>query len=119
MIPAQELRTGNWILVEGKACRVSRIDESGCGTTTKGFVAYAEAQPVPITDALLLQTGFIKDAYGYRSPLLALNQYESVYYLRIPPGTGFGRAIRYVHQLQNLYYEITGQDYQVAEGHFV
>ena len=118
MIVSNELRIGNWLNVHGRPCQVTYLNNEVFGNKDEQKFAFNEAQPIAITRELLLQTGFEKDLYGFKSRQIALNQYEDVYYLRLPQGTGFGRGIRYVHQLQNLYFEISGQEYILSASHF-
>ena len=113
MIQPNEIRLGNWINVRNKPCQVSQINKAGCECTGEAFAYFEDIQPIVITDHLLQETGFVKDLFGYKSRQLALNQYDDVYYLRLPQGTGFGQGIRFVHQLQNLYLDISGTEYPV------
>ncbi len=113
MIPQSELRLGNWIQVEEKNYRVIYLSENGCGYDHEEFVSFENIVPISITDSILVKAGFTKDDYGYKNGSLALNQYDDVFHLRLPQGTGFGRGIKYVHQLQNLYYNISGEELSV------
>ena len=117
MIQPNEIRPGNWINLNNKPCQVNHINGNGCGCD-ETFALFEDIHPILITDHLLRQTGFVKDLYGYKSRQLALNQYDDVYYLRLPQGTGFGQGIRYVHQLQNLYYDISGKEYLLTLAYF-
>lgn len=113
MIYQNELRLGNWIEVNDKKYQVIYLSENGCGYDHEEFISFDRIQPISITNSLLEKAGFHKDDYGYKNEKVALNQYEEVFHLRLPQGTGFGQGIKYLHQLQNLYFTISGQDLSV------
>ena len=113
MIASNELRLGNWILVDNNKYEVVYISENGCGYDHEEFAIFDKIEPIKLTDSLLAKGGFYKDDFGYKNQHLALNQYEDVFYLRLPQGTGFGRGISYLHQLQNLYFDICGQELDI------
>jgi hypothetical protein len=110
MIAQNELRLGNWIKVKDKNYQVIYLSENGCGYDHEEFTLFDSLEPIFITGNILQKAGFSKDDYGYKNGSLALNQYEDVYHLRLPQGTGYGRGIKYLHQLQNLYFNIAGQE---------
>lgn len=101
------------MLVNTSKYQVIYLSENGCGYDHEEFAGFEKLEPISITSALLEKAGFRKDDYGYSNGKLALNQYENVYHLRLPQGTGFGRGIQHLHQLQNLYFAISGEELSI------
>jgi hypothetical protein len=114
---ANELRLGNYVsrngfLQEDKETfnktdiAVSHNDITACVVDSESF------QPIPLNEEWLFNLGFIKkNGYGFIKKDLFGNLFYSVetkehfmfqyYELRI--------KINYVHQLQNLYFALTGE----------
>lgn len=135
----KELRIGNIVYSkkhDGELYQTSidSIDEKGVnfyvpdsfGFTTDEFI-YGEVSPIPITDEWLIKFGFKKDlsksgsSIGY---ILCINNFELIHELYgtirafILQGDGGDASpgeldlphILYVHQLQNLYFALTGKE---------
>lgn len=70
---AQELRIGNLVCYNGKVVKVKQVTKRKIGYHTKpnetrlNYARLCEIEPIPITDELLLGTGFKKDRNGYFS----------------------------------------------------
>ena len=99
---ANELRTGNLIELQGKFRRLIMIDAMAnvVDVSRVGLLCINEVKPIPLTEEWLLKFGFIWDGdikilKGY------LNDYVD--------GNGEAR-LKYVHQLQNLYFALTGEE---------
>lgn len=107
---ASELRIGNWIM----------SDECGFTTVNGSLIQFLETpkslvtgfvEPIPLTEEWLLKFGFEYDGcewFDFKSVGISLNnkratQQNGEYYnqLRFPD---------YVHQLQNLYFALTGEE---------
>jgi hypothetical protein len=112
---ANELRIGNYVKMPNliKPIKVSIIDTTQNSTKTK-------AQPIPLTEEWLLNFGFellytgkfrkvydfSKDLrFGYQDNYGLANIESSVTFV----GNSF-KHIKYVHQLQNLYFALTGNE---------
>jgi hypothetical protein len=110
---SSELRIGN-ITSMGVVCSIEdnffRVLDSE-GDTFKN--TWADIQPIPLTEEWLLKFGFIKkNGYGFIKKDLAGNIFYSVetkehfmfqyHDLRI--------KIKHVHQLQNIYFALTGEE---------
>lgn len=129
---AQELRIGNYVLDSGG--KVLRIDffehlQSGydCKFGQRMFIDGAEvhplteytnsAKPIPLTEQWLLDFCFEKDEYQ--------DNYEKIGFdIRIYDGEflycaiseyfpAYSISITYVHELQNLYFALTGEELQL------
>jgi hypothetical protein len=108
MIDARELRIGNIVNRFGYATFVTEINEyyiNDCLFTIK------EYHPVYITEEWLIKFGFkkqeiLKKVYEkdvYAKTGFLIHAIDDFFNLR-------GVSIKYVHQLQNLYYALTGQE---------
>lgn len=114
----QELRIWNWIIHEARNYTV-QVDE---GTFTYLRMNPNFYQPIPLTEEWLLKFGFKKDDSGVEP----YHQDYCEWYEREFPVIGtliqssdkqyvFDEnsdtlRIKYVHQLQNLYYALTGEE---------
>lgn len=135
MIKPNELRIGNIIgwrtgfggLIIGQAFEVhadkiaisSAVPEGEEGG--QGFMKIAGIEPVPLTPEWLERCGFL----AHKNGLLVAN---GVFIEHKPPrfvtlfysdGTSYarpmGKHIEYLHQLQNLYFDLTGEELTIKE----
>jgi len=124
---ASELRIGNWVSFQGKAERLYEFDNSltllefdtSTGGTWGAAVPHEGLTPIPLTEEWLLKLGFEKtealnfdNTTAYEIPSwgrVALKdgelQSDQYYFL-----DGLTQPIKYVHQLQNLYHALTGNE---------
>lgn len=128
---AEELRIGNYVkfggveFVTGQIAGVydtAYIDFEGCESLNKGMeISSLESdfdeylQPIPLSEDWLLKFGFVKNDYPYDD------------YVSPPFGLGmniikiskdmefFIFKLSYVHQLQNLYFALTGEELTIKE----
>lgn len=125
---ARELRIGNYIWFNDAPekigiAKVTQILDNGI-LTDQGFAYINEIEPIPLTEEWLLKFGFQK-SIGFFMILskltsieLGLNndtaeiQYYCYFRERSHVGEGdyvlLRKNLKYVHQLQNLYFAITG-----------
>lgn len=113
-IKAEELRIGNWVMNDANYFEFD-VD---C------FNQINSIQPIPLTEEWLLNFGFnyrnehrgegcIMDLKGekYKSASVAIpykSQEGRLIYMTV-----WSAPINYVHQLQNLYYAITGEELKI------
>jgi len=117
MINANELRIGNWVLIESHITTVNHI---------MGDEDYF--LPIPLTPEILEKCGFVKNKVqndcielgGIDFHLELMWGKENYYYpmlTQTPQGceerTVFLNRINSLHQLQNLYFALTGQELEV------
>ncbi len=118
MIAANELRIGN--LVE------TVIDKDSIGyiygyTQVDSLIANFEvdANPIPLTHEILIKCGFDEwstENYRLRKSLTKngwsskFNYYLPYFYLSTYTGSV---TIKYLHQLQNLYFALTGEELNI------
>jgi hypothetical protein len=114
MIKANELRIGNWIkdLTTGEVFQVHR--------ETFVFIEGIEDQyePIPLTPEIFLSCGFIEGAMldnSFISNELPFDLIEGHYYLRNGEIDNFSRPIDFLHQLQNINLDLTGEELEIKE----
>ena len=131
MIAANELRIGNWIKDRGgkewqidnweSPNKVSAKDPefNTCGMLLKGHpcTEYVHfLQPISLTEEWLVRFGFIKSDLSDRFIIHSwfyLEKCKDGYKFR--QIDGFTRVFQHVHQLQNLYFALTGEELTLRE----
>lgn len=135
MISANELRIGSKVLfapqgrrqhtIKPRVCTVKILNQNHCVVSDGGlplslFYNTDDIQPITITPEILLKLGFKNwsDIFWTKDPHLMLNEDGGWWWTnRWEPDGEFGLAaivpykeIHYLHQLQNLYFALTGQE---------
>jgi len=125
MIQVNELRFGNWIKYLGDVVQVFgtrgiyviTIDEHN---EREQQIAFPAFEPIPLTPEILEKAGFVlrqKDEDG----IIYGKEKYTIIYTRCTPG-GFGYFLngyhndvhlQYLHQLQNLYFALTGEELKI------
>lgn len=126
-VKANELRIGNWVNI-GYDCNVVRIDEFGATLNTYNGVKdllyfhQTDIRPIHLTKVWLEKLGFVNNGLEFSN----CNIYEKGDYRLLinkdhsgivsfthrqisPPSTQMVEVL-YVHQLQNLYFALTGEE---------
>ncbi len=99
----KELRIGNLILINGKQTEIIHLvcDDD-----------YSHFEPIPLTEEWLVRAGFEFDkidGYWY------IDEYWRYFFEGDVCFLGnFSHAVDYVHQLQNLYFALTGEELNFA-----
>jgi len=126
MINANELRIGNWVIqfqtdmVENIYQQVDAILKDGAALTELNCVPFSKLEPIPLTPEILEKAGFVCDWDTYRldikgSGVIDWSDDGSV-------GIGDSRdkflfagngPCKYVHQLQNLYWCLCGEELEI------
>jgi hypothetical protein len=116
---ANELRIGNIVLRKEflhsnlENCRFDKIvvthnDINACHIYNRHF------EPIPLTEEWLLKFGFewkqIKDVSSYTFSKLEIYQYSSNNNKIFFEYSDGEVELKYVHQLQNLYFALTGEE---------
>lgn len=127
MIQANELRIGNWVHWY-ETCKVTAIDTNGGNyisiVTNRGEhrieIDIERFKPIPLTPEILEKAGFVID-YSWQIPKVQKDNF--VMYIDNSDGftlsANFGHIqqldveIKYLHQLQNLYYCLTGKELEI------
>ena len=117
----EELRIGNWVdtVYNIPYMKITEIKNSVvCGDNCKGM-SYTSLKPIPLTGEILLKCGFespyISDAYSryyYHEEITGL--FEIIHgEVQYSIDSNIVCEMGYLHQLQNLFYAITGKELEV------
>lgn len=116
---AKELRIGNLLIGKYGVAIISELTfwkahiNNYNGNPLDTILDYSEIKPIPLTEEWLLKFGFIKNTGFYRHPKtmwdysLIDNELEL---FSGWDGDTYTVSCKYVHQLQNLYFALTGQE---------
>lgn len=110
MIKAKDLRIGNWIQHNGRFCKVNTIDGWELGLIEAGdsFGPASIYEYIPLTPELLERCG--KHIEDLQDLLLIITNNAGGWMLGVK---ATGKKIAYVHQLQNLFYALTGEELNI------
>jgi len=102
---AKELRIGNLVDVLGDPVFISYHDLI---KLSKGIKT--SMQPIPLTESWLLKFGFDEDGGYYGSYMLWFEKPFTHAFLNADILGEIKFPCKYVHQLQNLYFALTGEE---------
>ena len=114
---AKELRIGNFYQYAGDngivyaTVKVIKYNEFGLLSNYDG-TNFEICQPIKLSQSILIQFGFFKHEGWFKKGNIVLHPVNNEYYRT---GTHYGREmctvkIEHVHQLQNLYFALTGEE---------
>lgn len=124
MIRAQELRIGNLVKNDGCICEIMHLyggDFINCTLKTKQGnninAHYKLIQPIPLTEEWLLKAGFNK----FPSTQYDRDDFWCLEYIERKGHAYYNQFwcnqleiyIKYVHQLQNIYFCLTGEELNI------
>jgi len=123
---ANELRIGNLLLWDDQPERILKVSEIGFNKYKDRFVSFENGDgclldsdsgliPIQLTEEWLVRFGFEKDRNGYAlHDKMSLSIHVSKELGFVPCWSDLVLSIKYnlqyVHQLQNLYFALTGQE---------
>lgn len=120
MIKANEIRVGNWLNDPRQYNpKFFPKTDNGYFKATARDIQYAEEfEPIPLTEEILLKCGFeyVEEVFSYCC------KFHNIYistigeFIFAPFCTNDSDClvkIKYLHQLQNLYFALTGQELEV------
>ena len=122
---ANELRIGNIIRYKGQPKIVRWVKDDSIGIRKKNLqpitISINEIENITLTEGLLLKCGFTREKHGFTIQIV--NNLDFVIDLENEL-TGYGlnwkdsacyrfKYINQVHQLQNLYFSLTGEELTV------
>ena len=121
MIQANELRPNNWLLRhDGLQVQISNVGRKGTNIGPDDFPVYLEwdkFSPIPLTPEILEKCGFgtinnpnYTDSFLCYHPLLKLVFDKINKKISLRDYSGVRQSINYLHQLQNLYFSLTGEE---------
>lgn len=117
MIKANELRIGNWLMDGRYFSRIvgrdiDDIQYERCGTHV--------FDPIPLTPEILQKAGFEVRKHTEDGTIYGILNFTIIHALSVNDGIKFflngyhnDVVIEYVHQLQNLYFAITGEELNI------
>lgn len=129
-----ELRIGNWVECNlgyiTLRLRIEEIIKTNNGYAVRmnpNGIHYAEAlidrlNPIPLTEDILTKLGFEKVEYGYifGSMMLCYGRWlincpynYELYVSNKDAEYGIGQSIKYLHQLQNIYFDLIGEELKI------
>lgn len=122
MVQANELRIGNWIdfiSTPGEFEKVADINSAGVKCPSVNRVSIEDIQPIPLTHEILEKFGFKKGVYYYTMNEWALSIYKVLphpdnWLMKFSAPCGEIAKISYLHQLQNLYFSLTGEELKIS-----
>jgi hypothetical protein len=135
IIKDEEIRVGNWLVYEGykgkKFVKVTDIFNGGINMINDNYEVspeydLAQLQPIPLTPEILEKCGFVQNlltafrlTIAYLTNLYLHNDEGDKYNTAIECMDGdaafmyLPSEIKYLHQLQNLYFALTNQELQI------
>lgn len=134
MIDAKELRIGNKVLKNGVfVCDVLSLRRNEIEISFEKEIyalEYKNVQPIALTEEILLKCGFVDGSQGYRATghnfafskdvnsQCKIDLYQGDHYHEASQTYGwhigyYPNMIYYLHQLQNLYFALTGEELNV------
>jgi len=118
-----ELRIGNWVIYQDEVDKVRYELEFSIGHFMGIFEKnYGPPEPIPLTEEWLLKLGFEKDKeekwefsipgmpYVWRKESPTADQPFTIWYRYDKEELCISCEGKYVHQLQNLYFALTGEE---------
>lgn len=133
MIYVKELRIDNFVMCKNEICRinminrgdvveVSTIDSDSIKECFVEEILSDRIYPIPLTEELLLKCGFIEirsDSKGYIYNINGVNfircffDTPSFFVETKEENQLFDKPIDFLHQLQNIYFDLTGKELEV------
>jgi hypothetical protein len=109
---ATELRIGNWVKQPNGIIEVFTVSDSDDEGDINSYLE-DEIEPIPLTEEWLVSFGFIDDKITFELKGFMLGWYRNDEFYYLPTNQINVRnkiQIKYVHQLQNLYFALTGEE---------
>lgn len=129
MIDRNDLRIGNMVDYEKTTHIIDELEWNACTTywwkdadqSDPYLTFYSEINPIPLAPELLAKAGFIKQGAEYsewftNESLLIEFIPDGVIHARLAisdESSYWIRRIKYLHELQNLYYAINSNELQI------
>jgi len=121
---ASELRIGNWVKVpttDGSDV-FTQIEPSNFCHEWNSEISIESYNPIPLTEEWLVKFGFVRikssSPERWRKPdqiNFKFGKWKSSCGIFMKGCNGLGRNIDHVHQLQNLYFALTGEELTLKE----
>ncbi|HDZ04849.1 hypothetical protein LCGC14_0370870 [marine sediment metagenome] len=105
---SQELRIGNWVDFEyGETERTYGFETQIEDAEDLVQIEHGnmKCRAIPLTKEWLEKFGFVKKTHSYTKDRISIKEQRKGYYFYHT-----GMEIKYVHQVQNLYYALTNEE---------
>lgn len=116
MIEARELRIGNLVSVENNAYIITSGDIYNLDCYYKNYIQFYHE--IPITEEWLVRLGFETNKFSNSNPKTYYNKkfdFGIDFYIDGTISLEDLAKIKYVHQLQNLYFALTGEELKLND----
>lgn len=116
---ANELRLGNWVNLPHGDVQIKYFIEIGAHFTDNNGGTFESLHPIPLTEEWLLKFGFMKHPikteylHTKMGGLRIITYYGNNYLVKTIRGDAI-TSLKYVHQLQNLYFALTGEELEIS-----
>lgn len=116
---ANELRIGNLVIYDDEVVEIGEITHQGAykilggceRVTSKMWMPYKIIKPIPLTEEWLIKFGFEKGGNWFdEGGMIELKEKEDAYVMLEDSYYHCSQDLFYVHQLQNLYFALTGEE---------
>ena len=127
VLKGQNLRVGNLVYFNGNHKEVGVVSEILKNDLTKAapykiginhrvdvYYDIDKLKPIKISEEWLLKCGFKRFPWGLVVDDLLFKDDLKCSYLKLQVGNGFETSVNYIHELQNLYFSLTGRELTVA-----
>jgi len=105
----EELRIGNWVYMFGSTSVCSKVN-------IKSIEFYDLMEPIPLTEEWLERFGFEFDGEWWDYLNFGINIRQNRCSESLGEfGFNYYPIPKYVHQLQNLYYALTGEELEIKD----
>lgn len=104
----KELRIGNWVIYKSHVIQLCSEDFAQLEDDIKTGIF----SPIPLDEAWLLDFGFERDGayWSHRNLNLQTSELKNGGEIILVPNRKYVLELKYTHQLQNLYFALTGEE---------
>lgn len=111
---ATELRIGNYVELRGETTTIWKVSKETIHAEPFDCPMCDEIKPIPLTEEWLLKFGFEKHLNYWMIPskgfFIGVTLNNEIYPMFDTDNPIPIKTLKYVHQLQNLYFALTGQE---------
>ena len=118
---ATQLRVGNLFrfISTDSIEQVADIRTAGIKTPTINNVLITDIEPIPLNEDWLVKFGFEKPAHSWNGKIFHLSEWDAFplnWCVAMDKNNAvIVRKLQYVHQLQNLYFALTGTELTLTD----
>ena len=113
-LTASELRIGNWVEFPNLLIKQQQIVYLDARKEDTSYI-----QPIPLNEEWLEKFGFEKHAYSWNGKIFHLLEWDDYplnwFVAMNKNGAVLVQKLKYVHQLQNLFYSLTNEELTINE----